>query len=222
MDTHKNARSDPERSRGDGARRSGRRAELKPRPHGSSTPRRRQSPNGSSASARKAWMVCVIAPQDPFHRQTKPRRPHATRIEALRRAAPHRQEQIAVEVGDLSRRPSSRILRTAWASIKLSALEPAEPIRRYEREHAWRTYPSSTSKSSAGSARSGTASPDDILAPSTVIVASVGSSSMSASTMPHASRSCSSGPTSARRVLSPSWRPRSHITPSLESGLSVS
>src|SRR5262249_47056257 len=48
----------------------------------------------------------------------------------------------------------------------------------------------SISKSSAESALWATASPGDILARSTVTTASVGSSSMSASTMPRGSRSC--------------------------------
>jgi hypothetical protein len=66
---------------------------------------------------------------------------------------------------------------------KLSALEPAEPIRRYEREHAGDLI-HLVSKSSAASAPSGTASPDDIPAPSTVTTASGGSSFMFASTVP--------------------------------------
>ena len=43
--------------------------------------------------------------------------------------------------------------------------------------------------------------------------ASVGSTSMSASTMPHASPSCRSWPISAKRALSPSSRPPLPITP---------
>jgi hypothetical protein len=96
---------------------------------------------------------------------------------------------------------------------KLSALEPAEPIRRYEREHAGDLI-HLVSKSSAASAPSGTASPDDIPAPSTVTTASGGSSFMFALTMPRGSRSCRCWPISAKRVLSPScrlplltWRP---------------
>ena len=56
----------------------------------------------------------------------------------------------------------------------------------------------SISKSSAASALSDTVSPDDIPAPSTVITASAGSSSMSVSTMPRASRSCRCWPISAK------------------------
>ena len=49
----------------------------RPRRRASSTRHRRPSPNGSSASARKVLKVCAIAPQDLFHRQAKPRPPHA-------------------------------------------------------------------------------------------------------------------------------------------------
>src|SRR5215471_6818867 len=49
-----------------------------PLPPASLTPRRRRSPNGSNASAQKACMGCVTAPQDLFHRTAKLRKPHAT------------------------------------------------------------------------------------------------------------------------------------------------
>ncbi len=76
----------------------------------------------------------------------------------------------------------------------------------------------SISKSSAGLALWGTVSPGDILARLTVTTASVGSSSMSASTMPRGSRSCRSWPISAKRVRSPSLRSRLLILQSLVSG----
>jgi hypothetical protein len=103
---------------------------------------------------------------------------------------------------------------------KLSALEPAEPIRRYEREHAGDLI-HLVSKSSAASAPSGTASPDDIPAPSTVTTASGGSSFMFASTMPRGSRSCRCWPISAKRVLSPSCRLPLFITLSSASASSA-
>src|SRR5207253_4344785 len=53
-------------------------------------------------------------------------------VETLRRQR-HTGKQIAVEVG-ISPATVSRILRRLGLN-KLSALEPAEPIRRYEREH---------------------------------------------------------------------------------------
>src|SRR5262249_1198996 len=68
-----------------------------PLPPASLTPRRRLSPNGSNASAQKAWMDCMTAPQDLFpDSQT----PQATcdAIEVLRRAR-HTGKQIAAEVG---------------------------------------------------------------------------------------------------------------------------
>ena len=55
-----------------------------------------------------------------------------TAIEALRRQR-HTGKQIAAEVG-VSPATVSRILRRLGLN-RLSALEPAEPVRRYEREH---------------------------------------------------------------------------------------
>ena len=77
-------------------------------------------------------MVCEIDPQNLFHRQAKP--PPATRaaVEALRRQR-YTGKQIAAELG-LSDATVSRILQRLGLN-KFSALEPAEPIRRYEREH---------------------------------------------------------------------------------------
>ena len=159
--------------------------------------------------------------------QDRSSRPHRLRqptphviveeIERLRRQR-WTGKQIAAETG-VSPATVSRVLRRLGLN-KLSALEPAEPVRRYEREHPGELIHLDIKKL-GGSAPSGTASPDDILAPSTVTTASVGSSSMSASTMPRASLSSRSWPTSARRAPSPSWRLPSLITPSLESASSV-
>jgi hypothetical protein len=95
-------------------------------------------------------------------------------------------KHIAAETG-VSPATVSRLLRRLGLN-KLSALEPAEPVRRYERQNPGSSS-ISISKSSAGSAPWGTASPGDILVQSTVITASVGSSCTSASTMPQGSPS---------------------------------
>ena len=79
----------------------------------------------------------------------------------------------------------------------------------------------SISKSSAASAPWAIASPGDIPARSIATTASVGSLSMSASIMPHGSRSCWSWPISARRVQSLSWRPPSLILQNVASGSSA-
>src|ERR1700754_2443623 len=55
-----------------------------------------------------------------------------TEVEALRRQR-HTGKQIAVELG-ISPATVSRVLRRLGLN-RLSALEPAEPVRRYEREH---------------------------------------------------------------------------------------
>ena len=74
----------------------------------------------------------AIALQGPFHRQAKPRRTTAAAIEALR-CQPHTGKQIAGEVG-VSPATVSRVLRRLGLN-SLKALEPAEPVRRYERAH---------------------------------------------------------------------------------------
>ena len=77
-------------------------------------------------------MVCATAPQDLFHCQAKPRRRHARPVEALRRQR-HTGKQIAAEVG-VSPATVSRILRRLGLN-RIRDLEPAEPVRRYEREN---------------------------------------------------------------------------------------
>ena len=110
-------------------------------------------------------------------------------------------KQIAAEVG-VSPAAVSRILRR-FGLNKLSALEPAEPIRRYERDHPGELIHLDIRKPGA-SALSGIASPDDLLASSIVTMASVGNTSTSALTTPRASLSCRSCLTNAKRALSPS------------------
>jgi hypothetical protein len=76
-------------------------------------------------------MDCVIAPPGPFHRQAKHPLPHVP----LRGFARQRYtgKRIAGELG-ISPATVSRILRRLGLN-SLKALEPAEPVRRYEREH---------------------------------------------------------------------------------------
>ena len=71
-------------------------------------------------------------------------------VEALRRQR-HTGKQIAAELG-ISTATVSRILHGCGLNM-LSALEPAEPVRRYEREKPGRDHPSSISRSSAVSMR---------------------------------------------------------------------
>ncbi len=66
-----------------------------------------------------------------LHRPT-PRRPVVTQVEALRRQR-WTGQQIATQVG-VSPATVSRILKRLGLN-KLKALEPAEPVRRYQREH---------------------------------------------------------------------------------------
>ena len=125
-------------------------------------------------------------------------------------------KQIAAETG-VSPATVSRVLRRLGLN-KLRALEPAEPVRRYEREKPGELIHLDIKKlGRIGSI----ASPGDIPARSIATTASVGSLSMSASMMPHGSRSCRSWPISARRVQSLSWRPPSLILQNLASGSSA-
>ena len=130
MDTHKNARSDAQRSRDDGSRGGGLRAVARPPPRASSIRRRRRSPNGSSGSTPRAWKVCATARQDRFHRRAKRRLPPALPSRLCADSAtpasrsPPRSAFSAATV--------SRILKRLGLN-RLSALEPAEPVRRYER-----------------------------------------------------------------------------------------
>lgn len=127
--------------------------------------------------------------------------------------------QIAVQVG-VSPATVSRVLRRLGLN-KLSALEPAEPIRRYEREHQANSS-ISISRSSVASAPLGIASLADKPAWSIVTSASAGSTSTSASTMPRESPSCRSWPISAKKARSLSLRPPSPTTPSWVFGSSAS
>ena len=79
-------------------------------------------------------MVCRTAPQDLFHLSSDSQTPQATcdAVEVLRRQR-YTGKQIAAEFG-ISPATVSRILRRRGLN-KLSALEPAEPVRRYQREH---------------------------------------------------------------------------------------
>jgi hypothetical protein len=77
-------------------------------------------------------MVCATAPPGLFHCQAQTAPATCAVVEALRRQR-YTGKQIAVEV-DVSPATVSRILRRLGIN-KLSALEPPEPVRRYEREH---------------------------------------------------------------------------------------
>ena len=81
------------------------------------------------------------------------------KIERLRRQR-WTGKQIAVEVG-VSSATVSRVLRRLGLN-KLNALEPAEPVRRYEREIIRASSSISILRSSVVSVRWGTASLDDI------------------------------------------------------------
>jgi transposase len=121
-------------------------------------------------------------------------------------------KQIAAKTG-VSPATVSRVLRRLGLN-KLSALEPAEPVRRYEREKPGELIHIDIKKlGRIGSVD--IASPGDILAQSTVTTASAGSS-----TMPHASPSCRSWPINAKKVLSLSLKLQLLITPSLVSASS--
>jgi hypothetical protein len=113
----------------------------------------------------------------------------------------------------------SRVLRRLGLN-KLSALEPAEPVRRYEREHSGELI--STSRSLVGSAPSGIASQADKPAWSIVTSALAGSTSTSASMIPCASPSCRSWPISAKNVRSLFLWPPSPITQSWAFGSNAS
>src|SRR5215475_6004512 len=173
-----------------------------PLPPASLTPRRRRSPNGSNASAQKACMGCVTAPQDLFHRTAKLRKPHAT---------PSRSCADSATLGSRSQpKLASRQQLSAASSNGVDSISSA-PWSRPNRSGAMsaRTQANSsisTSRSSAALARWDIASPDGKPAWSTVTMALAGSSSMSASTMPRASPSCRSWLISARKPLSPSFR----------------
>ena len=106
-------------------------------------------------------------------------------VEALRRQR-HTGKQIAAEVG-VSPATVSRILRRLGLN-RMRDLEPAEPVRRYEREKPGEMIHIDIKKSSAVSTRSATASP--AIAPvRAIVVASAGSSFMSVSTITPASPS---------------------------------
>ena len=128
------------------------------------------------------------------------------RIEALRRQR-LTGKAIAAELG-VSPATVSRVLGRLGLN-KLKALEPAEPVRRYERENPGELIHIDI-KNWASSTASGTASPASALARARP-AASAGSSSMSASTMPRASPSPRSNPTNASKVLVHSSTPPSPI-----------
>jgi transposase len=133
----------------------------------------------------------------------------AAAIEALRRQR-HTAKQIAAEVG-VSPATVSRILRRLGLN-RLSALEPAEPVRRYERENPGELIHIDIKKlgriGSVGHRITGRY-------PGVVNQHhGIGWSSFTSALMtPQVSLSCRSCPTSARKALSPSLRPLSLTMP---------
>ena len=123
MDTHKNARLTPKgREEMVGAVVEGRLSKAAAARRYNTTPK-----TVAKWVDRKARMACTTALQDRIHRQTKLPNPPAMPVEALRRAR-YTGKQIARQLA-ISPATVSRILRRRGLN-KLSALEPAEPLRR--------------------------------------------------------------------------------------------
>ncbi len=132
-------------------------------------------------------------------------------IEAFRRRR-YTGKQIATETG-VSPATVSRVLRRLGLN-KLSALEPVEPVRRYEREKPGELIHLDIKKLG----RIGSVGHRIIGRRSGVINRHRGiawESSMSASMTPHASLSCRSCPMSVKRALLPSLRLPLLTSPSL-------
>jgi transposase InsO family protein len=83
-----------------------------------------------TGSKPRAWRAYETAHRGPIHRRAK-RRPPTARRSRFCAEQRHTGEQIAGEVG-VSTATVSRILKRLGLN-RLSALEPAEPVRRYER-----------------------------------------------------------------------------------------
>ena len=147
------------------------------------------------------------------HRLRRPTPPATVeRIEALRRQR-WTGKRIAMTVGS-SAATVSRVLRRLGIS-KMKALEPAEPVRRYQRDHPGELIHIDIKKLGRFE-RMGIASP--AIAPTAATGTGearepAGSSSMSASTMPPVSPSARSCRTRRRRAPSPSSTPPSPIMP---------
>ena len=190
MDTHKNARSDPERSRGDGAQ-----CVEGGLSHAAAARKFNTTPKTVAKWVKRFRTEGVDGLRDRSSRPLSSARPnpssHMRRSRGFAPAAPHwqadrrRSRHIAG-----NRQPG---LASDWDSTSSRALEPAEPIRRYERENPGELIHLDIKKlgriGSVGHRITGR-NP----AQSTVTMASAGSSSMSASTMPRASLSCRSWP----------------------------
>ena len=131
MNIHKNARLTPHgRERiVRQVRRAGRRRRP---PHEPQASARERCANGWRASRPKASTACRIAPRGRIACAGRRPRPIVEQIEALRRQR-WTGKQIAAEVG-VSPATVSRILKRLGLN-RIQALEPAEPVRRYEREH---------------------------------------------------------------------------------------
>lgn len=101
------------------------------RPHIPQASARGPRANGAAATAAKAWWDCKTAPHGRIVCAARRLKTVVDRIEALRRE--HMPgKHIAKAVG-VSPATVSRVLKRLGLS-SLKALEPAEPVRRYERE----------------------------------------------------------------------------------------
>ncbi len=164
---------------------------------------------GSGPRASKA---CRIAPRDRTVCAEPTPPTIVEQVEALRR---QRWPASRSPPSWASRRPPSAASSGASASIASGPSEPAEPVRRYEREHPGELIHIDIKKLGRFESgrpshhrRSAAARPDGRSA-----AAAAGSTSTSASTMPRASPSPRSCPTRGRRAPSPSSRPPSPTTP---------
>ena len=177
--------------------------------------------SGSTAIARRCWRDCTIAAPGRIVCIDRRRQAMVEQVEALRRQR-CTGKQIAAEVG-VSPATVSRILQPAGAQ-QAERLEPAEPVRRYEREHPGemihidikklgridRRRPSHHRRSQGAEQ------------PRAAAKGSAGSSSMSASTTLRASPSPRSCRTRRRAAPSPSSKPRSPTTQASASRSSAS
>ena len=123
-------------------------------------------------------------------------------VEALRRQR-WTGKQIAAELG-ISPATVSRILRRLGLN-RIAALEPAEPVRRYEREHPGELIHIDIKKLGRFE-RVGHRITGERTGKASLARRRLGVSSTSASTMPRASPSRRSCPTRGRRAPSPSSR----------------
>ncbi len=159
----------------------------------------------------RRWRCGSAGPLRPLHRQARGCYCMPSSCRRQRRT----QAAIAAQTG-LSPATVSRILKRRGLSL-LSAIEPAEPRPRDQRQRRARSF-IWTSRSSAGSTPSDTALPATGPASPTSArqpPGQDGNSSMLPSTTIPASPSAKSGPTKSKPAPSHSWKPRSATTTTL-------